>query len=503
MATEGTVLVIDDEPVVVAALRRYIRRETSYAVVAATDPRAALEELTRTSPDVVITDLAMPGLDGLTVLRRVKDLDPTIEVLVMTAYGSVDVAVEALRAGAFDFLTKPFDSLDHVVSRVRNAMARRRLNARLTDRSDREGGDACDSGIIGKSAVLRELIRTIHDIAGSCINVLIRGESGTGKELIARAIHQSSPRRNRALVAVNCSALVENLLESELFGHARGSFTGATANQRGLFEEAHEGTIFLDEIGELSPQMQAKLLRVLQSGELKRIGENQVRRVDVRVIAATNADLEAAITGGAFREDLYYRLDVLSLRLPSMRERPEDIPLLVEHFLARFAKRQNKRFEGVEPAFVDALMAHDWPGNVRELENIMLRAVVLERSPKLTVGALPQLLRNGDRTRRAVVPLPAHGAGDPTAWLLSLPSRYREARDLALATFHRVYFENLLTRTEGNVSEAARVSGVERSNLKRMLKRSGISASPFREAAASDAPPPPALLSRAARVAMG
>ena len=495
MATEGTVLIIDDEPVVVAALRRYIRRETSYAVVAATDPRAALEELAHTTPDVVVTDLAMPGLDGLAVLRRVKDLDPSIEVLVMTAYGSVDVAVEALRGGAFDFLTKPFDSLDHVVSRVRNAMARRRLNARLAEVQSVD--EHFDGGIVGRSSALREVIRTVRDISGSCINVLIRGESGTGKELIAHAIHQSSPRRNRTLVAVNCSALVENLLESELFGHVRGSFTGATANKRGLFEEAHEGTIFLDEIGELSPHMQAKLLRVLQSGELKRIGETQVRRVDVRVIAATNADLEVALATGAFREDLYYRLDVLSLRLPPLRERREDLPFLVEHFLGRFAKRQSRTFEGVEPAFVDALMAHDWPGNVRELENIMLRAVVLERSSKLTIGALPPALREAARSGRVVTPIRPHdGGGDPTAWLETLPSRYREARDLALATFHRIFFENLLTRTEGNISEAARVSGVERSNLKRMLKRVDISADPYR-------PPPDATQPATSLVAAG
>jgi DNA-binding NtrC family response regulator len=481
MPRPGVVLVIDDEPGVLAALQRAIRREPDLHVRVSADPRAALEQIAQDRPDVVLTDLAMPGLDGLTVLRRVKALDPTVEVLVMTAYGSVDAAVEALRAGAFDFLTKPFDSVDRVITRVRGAVARRQLQTRLHELESARDERFARGGIVGRSAAIEEVVGTVRDISASCINVLVRGESGTGKEIVARAIHQNSPRRHKPLVAVNCSALVETLLESELFGHVRGAFTGATANKRGLFEEAHEGTIFLDEIGELSPQMQAKLLRVLQSGEFKRIGENAIRTADVRVIAATNRDLETAIAAGNFREDLYYRLNVITVTLPPLRDRREDIPVLVESFLTRFAAQQHKSFESIEPAFVDALLAHDWPGNVRELENVVQRAVVLERTPTLTAQALPPLLRRAYESRRAPIVTAPPGDGDGSAWWRSLPERYHDARDLALAAFHKAYLENLLERTGGNISEAARVSGVERSNLKRMLKRVDVSAATFRD----------------------
>jgi len=481
----GVVLVLDDEPGILAALRRALEREPDLRVRVCADPRAAVESVAQLRPDVLLTDLAMPGLDGLTVLRRVKALDPTIEVLVMTAYGSVDAAVEALRAGAFDFLTKPFDSIDRVVARVRGAVTRRRLHTRLHELESAKDERFGRGGLVGRSAAIEEVVGTIRDISASCINVLVRGESGTGKEVVARAIHQNSPRRHEPLVAVNCSALVETLLESELFGHVRGAFTGATANKRGLFEEAHEGTIFLDEIGELSPQMQAKLLRVLQSGELKRIGENAVRTVDVRVIAATNRDLDAALASGGFREDLYYRLNVITVTLPPLRERREDIPVLLEAFLTRFAARQQKTFDGVEPAFVDALLAHDWPGNVRELENVVQRAVVIERTRTLTAQALPPALRRAGESGRAPIVTAPPGDGDGATWWRSLPERYQEARERALAAFHKAWLERLLERTSGNISEAARVSGVERSNLKRMLKRVAVSAAAFRE----DPPP--------------
>ena len=487
MSFRGKVLIIDDEPAILAALKRALRRQSDIEVLTATDPREGIEDFARSRPDLVLTDLAMPGLSGLDVLRRVKEVDPTVEVIVMTAYGTVDSAVEALRSGAFDFLAKPFESIDRVVDLVGAALARRHLQVRLDEMVCAKDDDFGRGGIIGESAAIREIIETVRDISGSSINVLVRGESGTGKELVARALHQTSPRRHHPLVAVNCSALVETLLESELFGHVKGSFTGATANKRGLFEEAHEGTIFLDEIGELSPQMQAKLLRVLQSGEFKRIGDNAIRRVDVRVIAATNRNLEEMIRAGGFREDLYYRLNVITLEVPPLRDRRDDIPLLVDFFLGRFSERQSKQFEGVEPAFVDAVMAHDWPGNVRELENIIERAVVLERSPNLSINALPAMLREGYRQGR---PTPSTGYHDvasspaPQEGLVpsALPAGYHEARDLALSAFHEKYFDRLLTQTGGNVSEAARISGVERSNLKRMLKRVGVTAENYRPA---------------------
>ncbi len=369
------VLIVDDERSMREFLAIVLKKE-GYAVSVAAHGADALSALDKEIFDLVLSDVKMPGLSGIDVLKAVKAASPSTIVLMMTAFASTDSAVEAMREGAYDYLTKPF-KIDEVKLLVKNALEKKELlaeNARL--KQEVHERSAFDQ-IIGRSEKLSKVLDLIRKVADTSSNVLIFGESGTGKELVARAIHYNSRRRDRPFVTVNCSALPEPLLESELFGHMKGAFTGAVCNKEGLFEIADEGTIFLDEIGETPLGIQVKLLRVLQEKEFRRVGGTRDTKIDVRIVAATNQDLEKAIAEGRFREDLYYRLDVIPIRLPPLRERPEDIPLLVEVFLAKFNREMGKSITKVAPSAIDLLCGQEWRGNVRELENVMERVVAL------------------------------------------------------------------------------------------------------------------------------
>lgn len=466
------VLVADDEP----ALRRSVVRMLlgkGMHVSTAEDGARALELLEAEPFDVALVDLMMPRVGGLDVLEHIKSHYADVEVVIMTAFGDVETAVKAVQAGAYNFITKPFRSNDEVGLIISQAAERRQLKAqaeRLRRRlAEEESGFG---GLIGSSKIMKEVYGKAMDVAATKVTVLILGESGTGKELTARAIHEHSQRKNKPFVAVNCSAIPEGVVESELFGHVRGAFTNATAPRPGLFEAANHGTIFLDEVGDLPPAAQVKLLRVLQEGEVKRVGSNETRYVDVRVIAATNLDLRKKIDEGSFREDLFYRLNVVVINLPALRERREDIPALAYHFLRKHAQKVGRDVRGIEAEAIEVLMNQPWPGNVRELENAIERAIVFCKEqigpehlgltvPESQVIEAPPL---GTSRGELGVALP-EGLHD-------LP--YKQAKAEAMAIFDRYYFAKLKEQTQGNVSEAARRAGLDRSNFRRAVKRAGV-----------------------------
>lgn len=376
------ILVVDDEPSLRDVLSIMLKK-AGYATSTAADGDEAVTRINKEIYDLVITDLKMPGMGGMDVLKAVKSSSPETVVLVVTAFGSAESAVEAMKLGAYDYLTKPFQ-IDEVQLTIRNALEKRRLSTENMLLKREMASHSSLSSIIGQSEAMQKVFDVIAKVADTRSNVLICGESGTGKELVARAIHYNSSRAHMPFVAVNCSAMPETLLESELFGHMKGSFTGAVSNKAGLFEVANGGSIFLDEIGDMSMPTQVKLLRVLQEREFRRVGGTQDVKVDVRIIAATNRDLERAVAEGAFREDLYYRLDVIPIRLPPLRLRTGDIPLLVQHFLDQFAKDSGKAAPTMAPDALQALLAHEWRGNVRELENLIERAVAFSNGEAIT-----------------------------------------------------------------------------------------------------------------------
>lgn len=382
------VLVVDNEKSMRDFLSIVLKKE-GYFVETAEDGDQALKVLEKDIFDLVLTDMKMPRMSGLDLLKALKELSSETIIIMMTAYASAETAVEAMKEGAYDYLTKPFQ-IDEVKLIIKNALERRKLRQENTQLRRELKGQATFTQIIGRSEKMKRVLDLVRKVADSKSNVLIYGESGTGKELIARAIHFNSARRDRSFVTVNCSALPEALLESELFGHMKGSFTGAIGNKEGLFEIAHEGSIFLDEIGETSLSIQVKLLRVLQEKEFRRVGGTKDLKVDVRIIAATNRDLEKMVAEGKFREDLYYRLDVIPIDLPPLRERPEDIPLLADFFLRKFNQSLGKEIEGIEPEAMRVLMNHEWKGNVRELENVVERAVALASHKMLTLADFNQ-----------------------------------------------------------------------------------------------------------------
>ena len=376
------ILVVDDEPGLRDVLSIMLKR-AGYAVTMATDGEEAIELLNKEIFDLVITDLKMPKVDGMAVLRAVKSTSPETVVLIITAFASADSAVEAMKQGAYDYLTKPFQ-VDEVQLIVRNALEKRRLTTENLLLKREMASQSSFAQLVGQSDAMQKVFEVVRKVADSKSNVLICGESGTGKELVARAIHYNSVRSTLPFVAVNCSAVPETLLESELFGHMKGSFTGAISNKAGLFEIANGGTIFLDEIGDTTPTIQVKLLRVIQEREFRRVGGSQDIKVDVRIVAATNRDLEKAVADGSFREDLYYRLDVIPIRLPPLRMRTSDIPLLVTHFLERFSKESNKPKPVISPEAMHVLLGHEWRGNVRELENLIERVVAFSTEGTVT-----------------------------------------------------------------------------------------------------------------------
>jgi two-component system, NtrC family, response regulator AtoC len=453
MRTTGEILVVDDDGRMRELVVRVLVRE-GYSVRPLPRGQEVLQALEEGPADLVISDIRMPEMDGLTLLREVKRAAPETSVLLMTAFGSIDTAVQAIKAGAYDYLTKPFKN-DELIVVVRRAMEERRLRAEVRALREEVSTKYTFSNILGKSKPMLDLFSLIRKVAGSRSTVLIQGKSGTGKELVAKAIHYNSPRRARPLVAVNCSAIPKDLLESELFGHLKGAFTGAIANKRGLFEEADGGSIFLDEIGELSPELQVKLLRVLQEREIRRVGDTRTLSVDVRLIAATNRDLAQAVQVGLFREDLYYRLNVIPIVLPDLKDRSEDIPVLATHFLMKYAKEADPPIEGIAKDAMRLLLEYHWPGNVRELENVIERAVILGHGPEILREDLPAHLR----THRTPLAHPSQ-AGSP----------YRPT----LEELERDYIAAVLRETRWHQMRAAHILGIDRRTLYRKIRTYGF-----------------------------
>ena len=440
MPPKGRVLIVDDEPNARAALAELLREE-GYTVETAADGFKALPKIEELAPDVIVTDLKMPGLDGLGLMKKSLAEDAERAVIVMTAFGAVDTAVSAMRQGAFDYLTKPinFEELSVVIER---AIERRRLRVEAGQLRRRVSEQSRIESIVGSSPAMQSVFETILQVAPSRASVLITGESGTGKELVAAALHEHSTRASGPFVKLHCAALAETLLESELFGHERGSFTGAVARRDGRFQQADHGTLFLDEIGEISPAIQIKLLRFLQEHEFERVGGNQTIKVDVRVVAATNRDLLARVKAGQFREDLYYRLNVVTIDVPPLRARPTDIALLAVHFLRKFAATNQKTIVGFSDEALDRLARHDWPGNVRELENAIERAVVVCRS---------------DVVRPEDIALPStRTAGAGTA----PPAGYPLVPGSTLAELERFAILRTLEHMGGSTSKAAEMLGI-------------------------------------------
>ncbi len=446
------VLIVDDDAVSCRLLSEVLTQD-GVTVVWDTDPRQALARIGAETIDLAVLDIRMPEMNGIELLRRLRSTLPELPVIVMTGFGSVDTAVEAISAGAVDYVSKPMN-VDEIRATVRRALDRHaEVQAALPL------GDETVAGMVGRSPAMVEVYKTIARVAPGPSTVLILGESGTGKELVARAIHQHSLRRALPFVAVDCTSLTETLLESELFGYVRGAFTGATRDATGLFAEADGGTLFLDEIGDVSPALQAKLLRVLQEHSIRPVGGTQWLPVDVRVLAATNRDLTAAVASGRFREDLYYRLKVVTIRLPPLRERRDDIPLLVDHLVQRAARQCDKPVTGLSAAALAVLQGHDWPGNVREMAHVLERSVALAQHDVIGVDDLPQEIRSPVR-----VAAPDLLADRPT-----------------LEELKQLYIQRVLEESGGNVSRAATVLGVDRRSLYRMLQRYGISHRGFGE----------------------
>ena len=463
----GSVLVVDDDAAMQRAVKTIVARG-GHRVLTADSAEDALVVLSEAQVDVVLLDIQMTGMTGLELLAVLHRHRPDLIVVMMTAFATVPTALRSIKEGAYDFLTKPFESIDHVSNVVRRAVERKRGQDRIRQlESALEIRDRYED-MVGKSDSMRDVFELVESVSYSASTVLIQGESGTGKELVARAIHYRSPRRDKPFVVINCSALSETLLESELFGHVKGAFTGATGNKRGLFEAAHTGTIFLDEIGDIPASTQVKLLRVLQEGEVKRVGSNEITRVDVRTITATNVNLTQAIKDGKFREDLYYRLNVINVGLPPLRERAEDIPLIAFHMLKRYSERLKKDIRTFDPGVLETLQRYRWPGNVRELENVVERAVVLCRSDLIEPRHLPPHLqderftKNGDQVEFSHLPFSA-------------------AKELAVAAFEKRYLKALLVRTQGNISAASRDAGLDRSNFRRVLKKHDLDVEGLKE----------------------
>ena len=421
---DARILVVDDERSIRELLDITLRQE-GYDVTLADNGEAAIRALDGIAFDVVVTDLRMRGVDGLAVLRAVKERTPGTAVLMVTAFASTDTAVEAMKLGAYDYVTKPF-KLDELRLTIANALERKRLreeNQALRRQLQRGRGFA---NFVGRSRRMLEVFETIRKVADSPSNVVITGETGTGKELVAQAIHHESPRRDQPFVSVNCGAIPEGLMESELFGHVKGSFTGAVSDARGLFSAAAGGTLFLDEITEIPPSIQVKLLRATQERSVRRVGDTRDVHVDVRLIAASNRDLPRAVAEGVLREDLFYRLNVIPIHLPPLRERRDDIALLTAHFIQKLARETGKDVRGVSPEVLTLLERHRWPGNIRELENVIERAIVLGGGPTLEIDALPAELLRPDAARDVTVEIPPEGL-DLEATLDSIEQRLLRA----------------------------------------------------------------------------
>ena len=459
---ESRILVVDDEPDMLSTCHKFLERE-GYEVAVAENGREGVEKVGVFRPDLVITDLKMPGLDGMEVLRRTKEDHPDIMVMMFTGFGTIEDAVEAMKEGAFDFITKPF-SPDHLLIAVERALHQKRLELENRSLQDQLEEKFRFENIIGRSAAMNRVFDLVRRVAATEANVLITGESGTGKELIARSVHANSKRLKGPLVPLNCGGLPEHLVESELFGHEKGAFTGANAVRPGLMEHANGGTFFLDEIGELPMNLQVKFLRVLEERKIRRVGSNRERDVDIRLISATNQDCEALIDDGKFREDLYYRINTFVIRVPPLRERIEDIPLLVAHFLRGYSP--GNRVTAVSDEAMTVLNRHGWPGNVRELQHVIERGVALATASEIGVVDLPENM--GENTARG---------GRLASDKLHMP--FKDAKDSVVEDFERHYIGHLLRNHGGNISRAAESSGIDRRSLHRLLAKHEIDASSF------------------------
>ncbi len=453
MQGKGKILVVDDDPNQSAVLREILTFE-GFSVHAATSALQTLQLVRRDSPQIVLTDLRMPDMDGLELSRKIREIAPETTIIIMTAHGTVDTALQAMKEGVYDYILKPINSKE-LIATLDKALELMRLKTENRTLKERIEEAKLEDRIIFASKKMEELLDLVKTVAKSEATVLVRGESGTGKELIANAIHAYSNRRGGPFVKVNCAAIPENLLEDELFGHEKGAFTDAQRQRKGKFELAQGGTIFLDEIGDMPPTLQVKILRVLQERQFERVGGTETVVVDVRLIAATNRDLEELIREGEFREDLYYRLNVIPIFLPPLRERRDDIPKLAMHFLQKFNRKNEKSFRGFSPEAMQLLTAYPWPGNVRELENAIERAVVLG---------------SGEEIRPEHLPLNVRGA--PPAQE-DLVARLLES-DLSLDDLERKLIERALQRTNGNQSKAAKMLGLTRRTLQYRVEKYNI-----------------------------
>lgn len=451
-------LVLDDEIDMLNLLKRSLARDLGCSVDVATRADQALQMLHESPFHVVLADIRMPGMNGMDFLRKALQMRSDITIVMMTAYGSIDLAVQAIKEGAYDFIPKPFEH-EKLVHIMKKALERSLLvnENRFLQEQIQKKHDFED--MVAVSPVMRKIFETIDLVSKTDATVLITGESGTGKDMVARAIHNLSDRRDRSFVAVNCPNLPENILESELFGYRRGAFTNATHDKKGLFLEALGGTICLDEIGDISPTLQTKLLSVLQDKEMRPLGQTTSVKVDVRIIATTNQDLKRKMEERLFRDDLFYRLNVINIHIPPLRDRPEDIPVLVEHFLEKYSRKFNRPTKTISSDLMNRFIRHDWKGNVRELENVVSRSVILSQGQMVTV----------DDTEWSEAPVSVNSISDD---LINAP--YKEAKTRVLERFHKGYLSQLLKNHSGNITRAAKACGLERQALQQILRRYGM-----------------------------
>ncbi len=460
----GKILAVDDEVDMLRLLERIIKSKTDYDIITTPYPEKVVKLIEKEYFDLILVDLRMPDISGMELLKQIKAIEPDTAVIIITAYGTVESAVEAMKIGAFDFITKPFrqEQILLTINRAMQVQALKRENRQLKNEINRQK-DA--DFIIGKSPAMESVYKYLLQVAPSLAPVVITGETGTGKELVARLIHKHSKRKG-AFVAINCSAFPETLIESELFGYVKGAFSGAIKDKKGLVEEADKGTLFLDEVGDLSMLMQTKLLRFLQEGEFRPVGSTKAKRADVRIIAATNKDLEELIKQGKFREDLYYRLNVIKIYLPPLRKRKEDIPLLAHYFLKKYAELNNKTIKGFSERAMSELLSRSWPGNVRELENVIERAVIVSQKDLIDLSDINPFS-------------PLKSTYPPQEDIFALP--FKKARHRVLMDFYQRYLTNVLIQSKGNVSRAAEVCGLKRQYFYRLMKMANIKADIFRE----------------------
>ena len=449
MSSHERILVVDDEEQMRDLLAKVLERKGFQTSVCG-DGTEALAFLEKEPVDLVVTDVRMPGLGGMEALRAVKELNPDIVVIIMTAFGSIDQAVQAVKDGAYDYINKPF-KIDEMLLTIEKALDERRLRHEVSALRQELHTRYHFENLVGKSRPMQEVFGLIEQVAGSRSTVMVYGKSGTGKELVAKAVHYNSQRSSKNFVAVNCAAIPAELLESELFGHERGAFTGAIATKVGKFELATSGTLFLDEVGSMRLDLQAKILRALQEREVERVGGSRTIKIDVRVIAATNRDLKKAIEEGTFREDLYYRLNVVPITLPDLKDRPEDIPLLANHFVQKFGQESNSGIREISKEAMAILISHTWPGNVRELENVIERAATLGRGPAVQPSDLPPHLAGGTN-----------------------PLERALAKEATLEDLEKDYIAMILRRTKGHQIRAASILGIDRRTLYRKIRRYGL-----------------------------